>query len=1165
MSLPRVYTISQFTRFKDGKPHSRGGAEKHFHMLAEACGKAGYACEQLQIDDPRLPAILEDPEAVFLVDSWMGSLVKRSQRVISSCISVWAETNLVAYGNPPDDMAMRQLEYWGRPATRAIAQCVLSKIHMEKWARHFNFPVTPLLKVVPLGVDTEEYHPSDRDRPYELKDALIIHAAPPGNRKKRPDVFEKMQGRYRVECLDADIGEEPEKYRRGDIFVHVPYSEDNCYSVIEAMATGMVCVFSDCVNPDKDQSVKIESGIGYLRGIPFAAYVKSDATQDEIEGAIALAWDNRTYLMPRVLAVKYYNLAQWEQGWLDSIRESLQDAAPSSALAAPALAAPATGSLGASISALASRATSPSQDLSAISARLAALASRPSESVRSAAPESMGTAMRLAASSGAVAAVAKAPAGTCLLLCGRMGVSPPIAAFRAELENHAWALAAPAPGESLSGSRFDLVLIEEQAGWNLQDIRSLKEGGALIAGNFPAVGTADWVMLLDVVLCATPQQSQALRGAGKAAYCLPPGNAGAAKLREILARHQFYRRNPYPPVDWTRISYGHTEISRGEVSAEMTSSWQNEDIPGRQRALVQTELKEMYLGRIPKPYQTLADALSPYAAGGLRLLEVGCASGYYYEILEYLLDRPIEYTGADYSGNLIAMARRLYPGVPFQVADGAAMPFADGEFPIVVSSCVLLHCPNYPEHIRETVRVAGKVVIASRTPICRRRPTQFQKKFAYGVETVELNFNETEFVAAFTAHGLKLVKSIVLDSNDALDNHCITYVFEKDAVTASKPSERGTLAVAWRNRADMVAAKGGDGIVIEETIRGLQGLGHRADLRLEPLPDLRAYDVVHLNNISRSQDTLEHLRHAKAAGKPTVLTSLYEDMDRYLKPAMKTDLLFRYLATKQQNVPLEALSQLRASFELDADPLADPIARQLGIGDPVRQVEILREVDLILTSGKRESESIRAKFGATAPMTEMLYGFNRQFRGADGRLFSERHGLREFALCVGRLEPRKNQWQLMEIFRSLPQMKLVLVGVFSDPSMEPLMRAYAPPNVVFFPRLPLEELASAYAAARIHILPSWYELPGLVSLEAAAAGSRVATTDWGTARDYLGDFAWYLPPDDPVRMRGVILEAIDSAPKPGLQEHVIESFSWEKTARSAAEAYRRVLDGRRKS
>lgn len=323
MTPTKVYTLAQFTRFKDGKPNSRGGAEKHFHMLAEACTKAGFPVEQLEIGDPRLNGILEEEDAVFLADSWMGALPRRSRRVISSCISVWAETNLAAYGNPPDEMAMAQLKYWSQPTTRVIAQCVLSRIHMEKWARHFGLPVSPLLEVVPLGVDPGLYHPADRDAPYRLEDALILHAAPGNNRKKRPDAFVRMSRKWRVECLDADIGEEPSRYRRGDVFVHVPYSEDNCYSILEAMATGLVCVFSDCCNPDKDRMVEVEDGIGFLRGIPFAAYVRSDATQEEIERAVQVAWENRTYLKPRLLIQKYYNLSQWESGWLAAIRRTL--------------------------------------------------------------------------------------------------------------------------------------------------------------------------------------------------------------------------------------------------------------------------------------------------------------------------------------------------------------------------------------------------------------------------------------------------------------------------------------------------------------------------------------------------------------------------------------------------------------------------------------------------------------------------------------------------------------------------------------------------------------------------------------------------------------------------------------------------------------------------
>lgn len=848
-----------------------------------------------------------------------------------------------------------------------------------------------------------------------------------------------------------------------------------------------------------------------------------------------------------------------------------------------------------------------------------------------------------------------------------------------------------------AAGEFDIILVEDPGGMPADLIRRLRPNGTLAVAMLRGPVPAERLEPYDVFLCGDLPLAKALRGAGKAAWFIPSGMDRAARCLGILERQWRYRKNPPEQVDWSRISYGHTPIGKDDVTGRMTSAWQSEEIPARQRALVQTELMEMYRGNIPRVYGVLAEALRPYACDGLGVLEIGCASGYYSEILEYLLNRRLDYEGADYSEALIRMARGLYPDRTFHVADGAALPFAAGRFPVAISSCVLLHVPNYRDHIRETARVAGRVVVAHRTPVCRKRPTQYLKKFAYGVETVELLFNEAEILAEFAKHGLDLRTTIDLGGDAAQDEHCLTYVFEKSpdavpqapegaavqdafadllrqgerafasgdlaaakefflraariepgnptllndqgvlhcqagevtegldcltrahaaapddrkilenlvailsaldqeadaaplldaflrrhpgnsgmremrdqlapssrsaAVPSATPAGPRPLSVAWRNRADMVHAKGGDGTVIEETIQALKAQGHRADIRLEPTPDLSGYDLVHLNNISRSQDTLEHLRHARRAGKPAVLTALYEDMDRYLRPAMKTDLLFRYLATRKQPVPLEGIPHLLKSFELEKDPLDDPLARQLGIGDPVRQEEILKGVDLVLTSGRGESESIRRKFGAVAPIREMHYGFNRSYRDADGRLFEQRHGLKDFALCVGRLEPRKNQWQLIEVFRSLPGLKLVLVGVFSDPSMEPLIRSYAPPNVIFFPRLPLEELASAYAAARLHVLPSWYELPGLVSLEAAAAGCRVATTDWGTAPDYFGGFAHYLSPDDPVGIRKVVQEAFDSAPKPGMREHVLGAFSWEKTAASAVEAYRSVLGGR---
>lgn len=261
-----------------------------------------------------------------------------------------------------------------------------------------------------------------------------------------------------------------------------------------------------------------------------------------------------------------------------------------------------------------------------------------------------------------------------------------------------------------------------------------------------------------------------------------------SQTAEILARHLRYRseQNRFAPLDTAQISYGHTPISPTEITSAMTSAWQNDQIPNRQRALVQHELDSMYQGKRPLPFQVLADILRPFARPGLELLEIGCASGYYYEVLEYLLNTHLKYTGVDYSSPLVTMARDYYPHATFHVADGASLPFPDAGFNVVVSSCVILHVPDYPAHIAEAVRVAREMIVFHRTPVCRKRPTNYMKKFAYGVETVELIFNENELLFEFAARGLELIEKIEYHSNPDLDEYGITYLLSRNEVSGEQ-------------------------------------------------------------------------------------------------------------------------------------------------------------------------------------------------------------------------------------------------------------------------------------------------------------------------------------------------------------------------------------------
>jgi len=254
-----------------------------------------------------------------------------------------------------------------------------------------------------------------------------------------------------------------------------------------------------------------------------------------------------------------------------------------------------------------------------------------------------------------------------------------------------------------------------------------------------------------------------------------------ADVAEILERHIRYQDMAHNAsgIDLSKINYGHTSIQPDQISKKMTSGWKSAEIPEKQRALVQRSLETMYRGTISPMDSALKECMEPYIFSKPPVLEIGCASGYYFEILEYILNRKIDYTGVDYSAPLISMAKNYYPRAKFYVADGAHLPFENEQFPMAISSCILLHVPNWQEHIKETVRVSQRVVIVHRTPVCRKRPTQYLKKFAYGVETVELTFNEEELLSQFKKNGLTLITSNEYYTSADKDYSEVTYLLEK--------------------------------------------------------------------------------------------------------------------------------------------------------------------------------------------------------------------------------------------------------------------------------------------------------------------------------------------------------------------------------------------------
>ena len=108
-----------------------------------------------------------------------------------------------------------------------------------------------------------------------------------------------------------------------------------------------------------------------------------------------------------------------------------------------------------------------------------------------------------------------------------------------------------------------------------------------------------------------------------------------------------------------------------------------------------------------------------------RVLEVGCGWG---ELAEWIQrDTGAEVVAVDLSPRMVELARER--GVDARVADVQELPFADGEFDLVVAAWMLYHVPDLDRGLTELARVlrpGGRLVILDMA-----LPTQPQLRRAY--------------------------------------------------------------------------------------------------------------------------------------------------------------------------------------------------------------------------------------------------------------------------------------------------------------------------------------------------------------------------------------------------------------------------------------------------
>ncbi|KJJ85234.1 group 1 glycosyl transferase [Candidatus Omnitrophus magneticus] len=219
--------------------------------------------------------------------------------------------------------------------------------------------------------------------------------------------------------------------------------------------------------------------------------------------------------------------------------------------------------------------------------------------------------------------------------------------------------------------------------------------------------------------------------------------------------------------------------------------------------------------------------------------------------------------------------------------------------------------------------------------------------------------------------------------------------------------------------------------------------------------------------------------------------------------------------------------------------------------------------NVLLPNSIMEKNQIKRLFAVPeSKMSVVPNGVDDSFAYAEPSEFVKKFGIKNFILYTGRIEPRKNQLNFIRAMKGFDAPIVFIGKAVSDyQTYYDACRKEAGKNVHFLGYIDHGSslLRSAYSAASVFALTTWFETPGLSALEAALAGGKIVITPSGSTREYFLEMVRYARPHKLDEIRQKVEEAYSAPPEPKLKEHIIKNYTWEKIAFLTKSAYKNIL------
>lgn len=173
-------------------------------------------------------------------------------------------------------------------------------------------------------------------------------------------------------------------------------------------------------------------------------------------------------------------------------------------------------------------------------------------------------------------------------------------------------------------------------------------------------------------------------------------------------------------------------------------------IAAKQRAVVGPQLRALREGQANALFQTVGDMIREIAEAlprPITLLDAGCGSAYYSEVVEHYAPGIFKYAGVDYNLGMVELARIKYPSLNIRHGDLCSLKYYRAS-DVVMSGACIAHIKDWKKALSELLRLAKSYLILHRNPIyLDDTATTHQIRNDYDVDVLVYQFNEHELLS----------------------------------------------------------------------------------------------------------------------------------------------------------------------------------------------------------------------------------------------------------------------------------------------------------------------------------------------------------------------------------------------------------------------------------